>query len=54
RVQPKRRIVERTFGWLTRARRLVKDYERNPEHSQAFDHLRTTTLMLRRLHPRKK
>ena len=51
RLQPKRWIVERTFGWLTRARRLVKDYERKPEHSEAFIYLRMIALMLRRLHP---
>ena len=30
---PKRWIVERTFGWLGRYRRLSKDYERNPAPS---------------------
>jgi putative transposase len=29
-VLPRRWIVERTFGWLMRHRRLVRDYERNP------------------------
>lgn len=29
-VQPKRWIVERTFGWFNRSRRLSKDYERPP------------------------
>ncbi|RMD59724.1 IS5/IS1182 family transposase, partial [Candidatus Parcubacteria bacterium] len=54
RVQPKRWIVEYTFGWLTRARPLVKDHERNLEHSETFIHLRMTALMLRCLHPRNK
>jgi transposase len=31
-VLPRRWVVERTFGWLTRHRRLVRDYERRPEH----------------------
>ncbi|MEU0877492.1 IS5/IS1182 family transposase, partial [Lentzea sp. NPDC005914] len=29
-------VVERTFGWLTRHRRLVRDYERRPEHHEAM------------------
>ncbi|GAA2117257.1 transposase [Actinomadura alba] len=29
---PRRRVVERSFGWLLRYRRLVRDYERRPEH----------------------
>ena len=35
-AQPKRWIVERTFGWLNRSRRLSKDYERTVESSEAF------------------
>ena len=35
-VLPKRWIVERTFGWLTRYRRLSKDYERLPETSETM------------------
>jgi putative transposase len=50
-VLPKRWIVERTFGWLTKARRLVKDYERKTEHSEAFIQIRMSHLMLRRLQP---
>jgi putative transposase len=48
-VQAKRWIVERTFGWLNRERRLSKDYERKEESSEAFIHLGITRLMLRRL-----
>ena len=33
---PKRWVVERTFGWLVKARRLVRDHERNPRHHEAF------------------
>ena len=53
-VQPKRWIVERTFGWLTKARRLVKDYERKSDHSEAFIYIRMSHLMLRRIHPSRK
>jgi len=35
-VLPKRWIVERTFAWLVRPRRLARDYERLPETSEAF------------------
>jgi putative transposase len=48
-VLPKRWIVERTFAWLVRQRRLARDYERLPETSQAFIHLAMIRLMLRRL-----
>ncbi len=47
--QPKRWIVERTFGWLNRSRRLSKDYERTPESSEAFIKVAMIHLMLRRL-----
>ncbi len=33
---PKRWIVERTFGWFGRYRRLSKDYEHNPASSEAW------------------
>ena len=48
-VLPKRWIVERTFGWLNRSRRLSKDYERLPETSEAFVYVAMIRLMLRRL-----
>ncbi len=35
-VLPKRWVVVRTFGWLVKARRLVRDHERNPRHHEAF------------------
>ena len=35
-VLPKRWIVERTFAWLGRYRRLSKDYETNPRSSEAW------------------
>ena len=33
---PRRWIVERTFGWFGRYRRLSKDYETNPRSSEAW------------------
>jgi transposase len=47
--QPKRWIVERTFGWLNRSRRLSKDYERTAASSEAFVKVAMIHLMLRRL-----
>jgi putative transposase len=35
-VQPWRWVVERTFGWFGRYRRLSKDYEYNPASSEAW------------------
>ena len=43
--------MERTFGWLTRHRRLVRDYERRPEHHQAMVWWATVAIMTRRLAP---
>jgi len=48
-VLPRRWVVERTFGWLGRYRRLSKDYERLPETSVALIYLAMTHLMVRRL-----
>jgi transposase len=48
-VQPKRWIVERTFGWLNRSRRLSKDYEQTIESSKAFVQVAMIHLMVRRL-----
>lgn len=48
-VLPKRWIVERTFGWLGRSRRLSKDYEYNPRTSEAMIYISMIHLMLKRL-----
>lgn len=48
-VLPKRWIVERTFGWLSKYRRLCKDYETQTESSVAMIHIAMTRLMLRRI-----
>lgn len=44
-------VVERTFGWLNRSRRLSKDYEGTVESSRAMVLWAMTHLMLRRLRP---
>lgn len=46
---PRRWVVERTFGWLGRYRRLSKDYESLPESSEAMVYWAMTRLMVRRL-----
>ena len=48
-VLPKRWIVERTFGWLSKFRRLSKDYEFRTENSEAIILIAATRLMLARL-----
>ncbi len=48
-VLPKRWIVERTFSWLNRNRRLSKDYERKVESSEAWLYLSMSILILKRL-----
>jgi putative transposase len=50
-VLPKRWVVERTFGWLGRYRRLSKDYEKLTETSEAMIQMAMIHIMLRRLEP---
>lgn len=51
-VLPKRWVVERTFGWMTRWRRLVRDYEQRLDVSEAMIHVAMGSLLLRRIaHP---
>lgn len=48
-VQPRRWVVERTFGWLNRYRRLSKDYECWLQSSDTMVYIAMTHLMVRRL-----
>lgn len=48
-VLKKRWVVERTFGWWHGSRRLSRDYEHQPLHSEAMIYLVNIRLMVRRL-----
>jgi transposase len=48
-VLPKRWIVERTFAWLSRFRRLARDFERDARTVAAFIRLAMIGIMLKRL-----
>lgn len=48
-VLPRRWVVERTFGWLYRFRRLSKDYEVLSETSEAWIYAAMVRIMLQRL-----
>ncbi len=48
-VLPIRWIVERTFGWLSRYRRMSKDYERKVQTSETFIELVMIRLLMARL-----
>jgi transposase len=49
RVLPRRWVVERTFAWLGRNRRLSKDYEARPRSEEAWLYAASSRLLLRRL-----
>jgi len=48
-VHAKRWKVERLFGWLERWRRMSKDYEAKPSHSESFIYIALTANLLRRI-----
>lgn len=50
-ILPRRWVVERSLAWLTRSRRLVRDYEGRPRTTESWCYLANIRLMLRRLDP---
>ena len=50
-VLPQRWIVERTFAWIGKYRRLSKDYEHKTETSETMIRLAMIHVMIRRLSP---
>jgi putative transposase len=48
-AQPRRRVVERSFAWLVRNRRLAKGYERKVQTSETLIELAIIRLLVRRL-----
>jgi transposase len=46
---PRRWVVERSFAWVSRCRRLAKDYERLPDVVAGLHFLAFLSLMLHRL-----
>ncbi len=49
-VLPRPWVVERTFGWMTRFRRLVRDFEQRIDVSKAMIYVAMGSILLRRLH----
>src|ERR1700757_4597747 len=48
-VLPRRWVVERTFAWLNRCRRLAKDFENLTRNALAFLRLASIRIMLRKI-----
>ncbi len=48
-VHPRRWVIERTFGWIGRCRRLVRDHEATPSSALAFLLLAAAMVLVRRL-----
>jgi putative transposase len=48
-VQPRRWVVERSFGWLSRSRRLSKDYERKVQTSETLIQVAMIRILITRL-----
>ena len=48
-ILPRRWVVERTFGWLMRQRRLVRDYETTETSAEAWVYIAMIRIQLRRL-----
>ena len=52
-VQPWRWVVERTFGWFNRYRRLSKDYEHHPKSSEAWIYVTAIHRLARLMLPKR-
>lgn len=51
-VLPRRWVMERSFAWMTRHRRLVRDYEARIDVSETMIHIAMSGLLIRRItHP---
>lgn len=48
-VLPRRWVIERSFGWLVKQRRLTRDHEKNPRHHEAFVYIAFIGIMSQRL-----
>ena len=48
-ILPRRWVVERTFGWISKHRRCVRDYETLPEHHETMVYISMIMVMSRRL-----
>jgi transposase len=48
-VLPRRWVIERTLGWITKHRRCVRDYETLPGHHEAMVYIALISTMSRRL-----
>jgi putative transposase len=48
-VLPRRRVIERSIAWISRNRRLARDYERKVQTSESWLKVAMIRLMLKRL-----
>ncbi|XDK88692.1 transposase (plasmid) [Rhodococcus opacus] len=48
-VRPRVWVVERSFAWINKHRRCVRDYETRPDHHEAMVHIAMIATMTRRL-----
>lgn len=48
-LHKRRWVVERTFAWELCSRRLTRDFERKPEHTEAFFYISSISRLLRNL-----
>ncbi|WP_238297376.1 transposase, partial [Methylobacterium soli] len=48
-VQPRRWVIERSFGWIARCRRLARDHEATPSSALAFFVLAAAMILVRRI-----